>query len=237
MTPPPIGRPARLGVLASGGGSNLQAILDYFDVTGAGVADVVWVGSDRLLAGALDRARLRDIPAAHIDHGNAGALAATLATHRIELLVLAGYLKHLPDSITNGWRGRIMNVHPSLLPAFGGPGMYGMRVHAAVLASGVKLSGATVHFVDEAYDRGPIIAQWPVPVLPQDTPDTLGRRVLAVEHLLFPRAIAAVATGHARLGDDHRVRLDAAGPLADQPFALPGMLPAVAMDLLLPVTP
>jgi formyltetrahydrofolate-dependent phosphoribosylglycinamide formyltransferase len=237
MTPPALGRPARLGVLASGGGSNLQALFDYFDDAGAGIAEVAWVGSDKLLAGALKRARDRDVPADHIDHGNAEALLERLATFHVELLVLAGYLKFVPEAVTRAYHGRVMNIHPALLPSFGGPGMYGMRVHAAVLAAGNKLSGATVHFVDDAYDRGPIIAQWPVPVLPQDTPDTLAHRVLAVEHLLFPRAVAAVASGHARLGDDNRVIIDAAGAHADQPFALPGMLPAVAMDLLLPVTP
>ncbi len=237
MTVPSPSRPARIGVLASGGGSNLQALFDYFDGAGAGLAEICWVGSDKLLAGALKRARDRDVPADHIDHGNADALLERLATFRIELLVLAGYLKFVPAPVTRALHGRIMNIHPSLLPSFGGPGMFGMRVHASVIAAGAKVSGATVHFVDEAYDRGPIIAQWPVPVLPQDTPDTLGHRVLAVEHLLYPRAVAAVASGHARLGDDNRVSIDAAGAHADQPFALPGMLPAVAMDLLLPVTP
>ncbi len=237
MTPPPLGRPARIGVLASGGGSNLQALFDFFDGTGAGLAAVHWVGSDKLLAGALKRARDRDVPAAHIDWGSADALLAALDAHGIEVLVLAGYLKFLPEPVTRAYRGRIVNVHPSLLPSFGGPGMYGMRVHAAVLAAGAKVSGATVHFVDEVYDHGSIIAQWPVPVLPQDSPDTLGQRVLAVEHLLLPRAVAAVATGHVRLSDEHRVQMDAAGAHADQPFALPGMLPAVSMDLMLPVTP
>lgn len=237
MTAPTFNRPTRLGVLASGGGSNLQSLFDYFDDAGLGLAEVAWVGSDRPMAGALDRARARNVPADTIDHADADALLERLATRRIELLVLAGYLKFVPAPVTRFHRGRVINVHPALLPSFGGAGMYGMRVHAAVIASGARVSGATVHFVDDAYDRGPIIAQWPVPVLPQDTADTLGRRVLAVEHLLLPRAVAAVATGHASLGDDDRVVLDAAGTHADQPFALPGMLPAVGMDLLLPVTP
>ncbi|MBI3790662.1 MAG: phosphoribosylglycinamide formyltransferase [Gemmatimonadetes bacterium] len=237
MTPPPLGRPARLGVLASGGGSNLQAILDYFDGPGAGIAEVAWVGSDRVLAGALGRARARDIPADHVDHGSADAIGGRLATYGVQLLVLAGYLKFIPDVLTRAWRGRIVNVHPALLPSFGGHGMYGMRVHAAVLAAGVRVSGATVHFVDDAYDRGPIIAQWPVPVLPADTPETLGTRVLMAEHQLYPRAIAAVALGHARLGDDNRTVLVQPGTQADQPFALAGLPTAPSIDLLLPDTP
>jgi phosphoribosylglycinamide formyltransferase 1 len=106
------------------------------------------------------------------------------------------------------FRWRLINIHPALLPAFGGPGMYGHRVHAAVLASGAAVSGATVHYVDEEYDRGPILAQWPVPVLPDDTPDSLGERVLAVEHQLLP----AVVTALAQLGVPERpVRLFAKG--------------------------
>ncbi len=237
MTAPALGRPARIGVLASGGGSNLQALFDHFDGDGAALAEICWVGSDKLLAGALKRARDRDVPADHIDHGDAVALLGKLATFRIELLVLAGYLKFVPEPVTRACRGRIINIHPSLLPSFGGAGMYGMRVHAAVLAAGAKLSGVTVHFVDDAYDRGPIIAQWPVPVLPHDTPETLGHRALAVEHLLLPRAVAAVASGHARLGDDNRVIIDASGARADQPFAFTGMSPADAINLLLPATP
>ena len=237
MTAPALSRPARIGVLASGGGSNLQALFDHFDGAGAGLADIQWVGSDKLLAGALKRARERDVPADHIDHGNAGLLLEKLATFRVELLVLAGYLKFVPEPVTRAYRGRIVNIHPSLLPSFGGAGMYGIRVHAAVIEAGAKLSGATVHFVDDAFDRGPIIAQWPVPVLPQDTPETLGHRVLAVEHLLFPRAVAAVASGHARLGDDNRVISGAVGAYADQPFAFPDTPPAAAMDLLLNVAP
>ncbi len=237
MTAPTPSRPARIGVLASGGGSNLQSLFDYFDDVGQGLAEVVWVGSDRVMAGALDRGRARDVPVDTVDHADADALLERLGTFRLDLLVLAGYLKFVPAPVTRLYRGRVINVHPALLPAFGGPGMYGRRVHAAVIASGARVSGATVHFVDDAYDRGPIIAQWPVPVLPQDTAETLGRRVLAVEHLLLPRAVAAVATGHARLDADDRVIVDATGTHADQPFALPGMLPAVGMDLLLPITP
>jgi folate-dependent phosphoribosylglycinamide formyltransferase PurN len=99
----------------------------------------------------------------------------------------------------------MLNVHPALLPAFGGQGMYGHRVHEAVVASGVRVTGATVHFVDEHYDRGPIIAQWPVPVFAGDTPGTVAVRVLEVEHQLFPRVVAAVAAGHIALDGHGRV--------------------------------
>jgi folate-dependent phosphoribosylglycinamide formyltransferase PurN len=100
----------------------------------------------------------------------------------------------------------MLNVHPALLPAFGGPGLYGQRVHRAVLDAGATITGVTVHFVDAHYDRGPIVAQWPVPVMAGDTPETLAARVLRVEHLLLPRAVEAVARGSVTLGDDGHVR-------------------------------
>ena len=198
---------ARVAVLASGTGSNLQAILDYLDALGprAG-ASVTLVASDRVSAGALERARARGIDTVHLDAAQrADPLADLLESHHTDVVALAGYLRFVPTAVTRRWRGRIVNVHPSLLPAFGGAGMYGRRVHQAVLDVGVRVTGATVHFVDEAYDRGPIIAQWPVPVLPRDTAETLGRRVLAAEHALFPRALHAVIQGTVTLGADGRV--------------------------------
>jgi phosphoribosylglycinamide formyltransferase-1 len=183
----------RIAVLASGGGSNLEAILEH------GVP-ISLVMSDRADAGALARAARHGVEAlALADHADGPVLHALLQDRRIDLIALAGYLRHVPNAVTHAYRGRMLNVHPSLLPAFGGPGMYGHRVHAAALAAGVRVSGATVHFVDEVYDRGPIIAQWPVPVLPTDTPETLAARVLRVEHALYPRAVAAVAAGDVRL--------------------------------------
>jgi phosphoribosylglycinamide formyltransferase-1 len=198
---------ARIAVLASGGGSNLQAIIDYFDALGRErAATVALVASDRASAGALDRARRHDIPALALDAAQRDAgLADLLVSRAIDVIALAGYLRFVPGDVTRAWRGRILNVHPSLLPSFGGEGMYGRRVHDAVLAAGVRLTGATVHFVDEVYDRGPIIAQWPVPVLPGDSPDTLAARVLAVEHRIYPAALDAVAGRRVTLGDDGRV--------------------------------
>jgi folate-dependent phosphoribosylglycinamide formyltransferase PurN len=122
----------------------------------------------------------------------AGWLSALESAH-IELLVLAGYLQLVPAAVIARFRGRIINVHPALLPAFGGPGMYGRRVHEAVLRAGVAESGATVHLVDEVYDRGEVLAQERVPVLPGDTPETLAARVLAVEHRLLPAVVLGAA--------------------------------------------
>jgi phosphoribosylglycinamide formyltransferase 1 len=198
---------ARVAVLASGGGTNLKAILDYFDALGSARAAVVaLVASDRAGAGVLDRARRHGVDAALLDAAQRSAgMADLLAARDIDFIALAGYLKFIPADVTRRWRGRIVNVHPSLLPAFGGTGMYGIRVHQEVVAAGVRVSGVTVHFVDEQYDHGPIIAQWPVPVLPTDTPEELAARVLAVEHTLYPAAIDAVVRGLVTLGDDGRV--------------------------------
>lgn len=193
----------RIAVLASGGGSNLHAICEYFAARGDDPSSWIrLVASDRSAAGALDRARSRGIEALHLDpHGRDGGLAELLRARAIDLVVLAGYLRMIPDAVTAGWRGRIVNVHPALLPAFGGSGMYGRRVHEAVIAHGARVSGVTVHFVDAHYDHGPIIAQWPVPVYAGDTPDTLAQRVLQVEHLLYPRIVDLLAHGRITLND------------------------------------
>ena len=187
--------PVRVAVLASGSGTNLQAILDHFDSLGAGrPAEVVLVASDRAGAFALERARQRGIATAVIAHPADGtALRALLESHRADLVALAGYLKLVPAAVARRWRGAIVNVHPALLPRFGGAGMYGRHVHEAVLAAGERESGATVHFVDEAYDRGAIIAQERVSVEPGDTAESLAERVLAVEHRLYPRTLHALA--------------------------------------------
>ena len=218
-------RPARVAVLASGGGSNLQALLDHEPAAG-GAYRVVLAASDRAAAGALERAAARGVATAHLaDPADGDALLALLAAHGAELVVLAGYLKLVPAAVTAAYAGRLLNVHPALLPAFGGPGMYGRRVHAAVLGAGARVSGATVHFVDEHYDRGAIAAQWPVPVLAGDTPERLAARVLAAEHALLPRAVAAVASGRLALGPDGRVR--GAAPVPESHYALaPGPAPS-----------
>lgn len=197
----------RIAVLASGGGSNLQALLQHLEALGTGApATVVLVVSDRTEARALDRARGHGIAAVHLPRtAPEGALDQLLTDHEADLVVLAGYLRLVPAAVVRRFVGRMLNVHPALLPAFGGHGMYGHRVHEAVLAAGARVSGATVHFVSEQFDRGAIIAQWPVPVPATDTADALAARVLAVEHQLFPWCVEAVARGTVRLGDDGRV--------------------------------
>jgi formyltetrahydrofolate-dependent phosphoribosylglycinamide formyltransferase len=191
----------RVAVFASGGGSNLQALIDAFNGADDAPARVALVISDREAAPALGRARAAGVPA-HVVPVRARAAAevgaetlALLEEHAVGLIALAGYLRLLPDAVVQKYPGRIVNIHPALLPSFGGAGMYGRRVHEAVLASGARVSGPTVHFVNERYDEGAIIGQWPVPVLPNDTPETLAARVLAVEHRLYPLVIAALALG------------------------------------------
>ncbi len=149
-------------------------------------------------AAALERAREQGIATAVLaDHRDAAEWLRHLEAARVDLVVLAGYLKLVPAAVIANYRGRIINIHPALLPEFGGEGMYGRRVHEAVLAAGRPVSGATVHLVDEAYDRGTILAQARVPVLPGDTPRTLGARVLDVEHQLLPAVVLAAArAGH-----------------------------------------
>lgn len=184
--------PMHVAVAVSGRGSNLEALLRALGPDAP--ARVVLVLSDRADAPALARAAQRGIVTATLrDHADGPEWLAALERHRVDLLVLAGYLKLVPAPVVARYRGRILNVHPALLPAFGGQGMYGRRVHQAVLDSGARESGATIHLVDEAYDRGPILGQARVPVLPGDTPDTLAARVLELEHRLLPAAVLAAA--------------------------------------------
>lgn len=162
--------------------------------------------SDRKDAGALDRARQRGAAAEWAPKDDPRKVVDALERHEVECIALAGYLRLVPPGVITAYRGRILNVHPALLPAFGGPGMYGARVHEAVLHAGVRVTGPTVHFVNERYDEGAIIAQWPVPVRADDSAATLARRVLAAEHALYPRCVAAVASGAVTLDADGRVQ-------------------------------
>jgi phosphoribosylglycinamide formyltransferase-1 len=183
----------RIAVAVSGGGSNLQALLD--SLPAAGPARIALVLSNTPKAGGLARAESKGVTTAVFRDFTSGAeWMALLEGHGIELIVLAGYLKLVPSEVISAYRGRILNIHPALLPAFGGPGMYGKRVHEAVLAAGATESGCTVHLVDEEYDRGAILAQARVPVLPGDTPETLAARVLAAEHQLLPRVVMEVVS-------------------------------------------
>jgi phosphoribosylglycinamide formyltransferase-1 len=184
--------PMHVAVAVSGRGSNLEALLRALAPDAP--ARVVLVLSNRPDAPALERAAERTIPTVTLrDPFDAGEWLAALERHAVDLLVLAGYVKLVPAEVIARYRGRIINVHPALLPAFGGKGMYGRRVHEAVLGSGARETGATVHLVDEAYDRGAILAQARVPVLPGDDPDTLAARVLEAEHRLLPAAVLAAA--------------------------------------------
>ncbi len=182
----------RVAVALSGRGSNLEALLRALP-PGA-PAEVVLVLSDRAAAGGLEIGRRFGVPT-HVlaDPDDASAWLDALGAARADLVVLAGYLKLVPAPVVERWRGRIINIHPALLPAFGGHGMYGRRVHQAVLRAGVSESGASVHLVDEVYDRGAVLAQARVPVLPGDTPDALAARVLAAEHRLLPAVVLAAA--------------------------------------------
>lgn len=188
--------PLRVGVLASGRGSNLQAILDACRTPGY-PARVVVVISDRERAAALDRARAAGVEALWLNPKDFGdreafdlALVRALEARRVELTAHAGYMRILSPAYIQAFAGRALNVHPSLLPAF--PGLH---PHRQALAHGVKVSGATVHFTDEGVDTGPIVAQASVPVLEDDTEDTLAARILVEEHRMFPEVIRLFAEG------------------------------------------
>jgi phosphoribosylglycinamide formyltransferase-1 len=192
-----------LGFLASGRGSNLQAVIDACK-SGRLRATPRVVISNNSDSGALERARREGIPAYHLSSHTHGegldeAILETLRRHGVELVVLAGYMKKLGPRTLVAYRNRIVNIHPALLPKFGGQGMYGMNVHRAVIAAGERESGATVHLVDEEYDHGAILAQTCVPVLPDDTPETLARRVLEREHTFLVETLDQIIRGEIRL--------------------------------------
>jgi phosphoribosylglycinamide formyltransferase 1 len=207
----------RVAVLVSGRGSNLAALLRTL---GDGApARVVLVIGNRAEAGGLDLAREHGIPV-HVlnDIADSEELRRVLTAAGAELVVLAGYLKRIPAPVVREWRGRIINVHPALLPRHGGAGMYGLKVHQAVLASGDATSGATVHQVSEEYDEGEILCQGVVPVLPGDTPETLAARVLDVEHKLLPAAVLAIARGGMPASDrPEGDRMNVPGPQSPAP--------------------
>ncbi len=200
--------PLRVGVLVSGTGSNLQALIDA--CRGGGLAaKIAVVISNVPHAPALERARGAGIPAVVVDHHDFPSVTAfeaklreTLTAYRIDLVCLAGFLRILSPGFVAAFPGRIVNIHPALLPAFGGKGMYGEKVHRAVLASGARQSGCTVHFVTEIPDGGPIIAQAIVPVEDGDTPATLAARIAREEHRLYPEVVRLFALGRIRLDGD-----------------------------------
>ena len=190
--PPESGTPMRVAVFASGGGTNLQAVLD--GCRGDSAVDIVLVCSDRSNAGALERASAAGISSRVFrDHSDGSELLSILTEHNVDLVVLAGYLRLVPRETVAAYDRRMINIHPALLPSFGGKGMYGLRVHRAVLDAGSKVSGPTIHLVTSEYDRGAIVAQWPVPVHADDTPESLAARVLEVEHKLLPAVVKSIA--------------------------------------------
>jgi phosphoribosylglycinamide formyltransferase-1 len=194
----------RAAVAISGRGSNLEALHEALKAGAA--AKIVVVISDRPDAGGLERARQWGLSTEVLPSPSDGAVwLAVLRRYAVDLVVLAGYVKLVPANVIAAYRGRIVNVHPALLPAFGGQGMYGRRVHEAVLASGVRETGATVHLVDEVYDHGATLAQARVPVLPGDTPELLAQRVLELEHRLLPAVVLAAAEAGEPVALDSRL--------------------------------
>ncbi len=189
----------KLAVFASGGGSNFEALCTAVE-NGELNAEVALCISDRPSAGVLDLANSRSITTAVVKprdypdaSGFGAALVSILDSSDIDFIVLAGYLRKIPDVVVQQFLGRLINIHPSLLPAFGGKGMYGRRVHQAVLDYGSKWTGATVHLVDTEYDTGPVVLQGIVPVHDGDTAEILAERVLAVEHRILPEAVQLFA--------------------------------------------
>ncbi|NNF59336.1 MAG: phosphoribosylglycinamide formyltransferase [Rhodothermaceae bacterium] len=202
--------PLRLAVFASGGGSNFGAMLKAI---GAGRLDAepVLLITDRPGISAIEKAERAEVPVAVLPPSGfasegafAEALLEVLAQHGADFVALAGYLKKIPAEVVQAYRHRMLNIHPALLPAFGGKGFYGQRIHEAVLEHGCRVTGVTVHLVDAEYDTGPIVLQEPVPVKQDDTPRSLAARVLQVEHHLYPKALQLFAEDRVIL-EDRRV--------------------------------
>ncbi len=191
-----------VAVFGSGRGSNFAAIVNAMEehrLSGVRIAVAI---SNNSGAGILEIARAHRIPAVHVSQKQYAdgmqynaALMHVLEKHAVDFIVLAGYMKRVPDELIRQYRNRIINIHPALLPKFGGAGMYGMRVHEAVIEAGEKYSGATVHLVDEEYDRGAIVLQERVAVTSNDTPESLAAKVLAIEHEILPLALRLFAEG------------------------------------------
>ncbi|HEY5675161.1 MAG TPA: phosphoribosylglycinamide formyltransferase, partial [Myxococcales bacterium] len=202
----------RLGVLASGSGSNLQAILDAC-ASGAVRAEVAAVICNVPGARALQRAEEAKVPAVLLPHAGYASreaydreVVATLRRHGVDLVCLAGFMRLITPALLRAFENKILNIHPSLLPAF--PGLHAVR---QALAAGVRISGCTVHVVDEGTDSGPILIQAAVPVLDTDTEETLAARILVQEHRCYPRALSLWAEGRVRL-EGRRVRIEGAAP-------------------------
>jgi phosphoribosylglycinamide formyltransferase-1 len=214
----------RLGVLASGSGSNLQAILDGC-ASRTIPAEVGAVICNLPGAKALQRAEAAGVPALLLDHrqhasreGYDGQLVAALRKHGVDLVCLAGFMRLIGPTLLNAFHNKILNIHPSLLPAF--PGMHAVR---QALAAGARVSGCTVHLVDQGTDTGPILIQAAVPVLDGDTEETLAARILAQEHRCYPRAISLWAQGRVQI-DGRRVRIQGAAADGSRTLSSPELL-------------
>ena len=201
----------RVGVMVSGGGTNLQAILDAIDAGSIRNAKVEVVISNNAGAFALERAKKHGIPAECLSPKDFAsrnefneALVAKIDSYDLDLIVLAGYLVKIPEIMIEKYRNKIINIHPSLIPSFCGTEYYGLKVHEGALSRGVKLTGATVHFVDKGTDTGPIILQKAVEVLPDDTPKSLQQRVMEqAEWKILPEAIHLIANGKVHVENGH----------------------------------
>ena len=195
----------RIAIFASGGGSNAEAIIRAAS-EGRLSAEVGLVVSNNADAGVLQRAKVLEVNYTTIDQRNfdsedsyINALFNVLDENGIDFIALAGYLKLVQPKLINKYKNKITNIHPALLPSFGGKGFYGKNVHKAVLEAGCKVSGVTIHLVSESYDRGPIISQLTVPVLEDDNPESLAARVLKVEHQIYPEALQLFAEGRVKV--------------------------------------
>lgn len=199
----------QLAVFVSGRGSNFRTIHEHI-LNGEIVAQVVLVITDKPECLAADYSREHGIDVMQYPGKDAGPeqLLQALRQRKVDLILLAGYLKLVPGEVVQAFPRAMLNIHPALLPAFGGKGYYGHHVHEAVIASGAKVSGVTVHFVDEEYDHGPIVAQVVVPVRPDDTPDQLADRVLKHEHKLYHKVLAAICRGEIHWREDGVPYLD-----------------------------
>lgn len=210
-------RRQRIAVLTSGGGTNLQAIINAEEAGLIPYGEVVLVISDHRGAYALTRAARYGIECAVIDRKEIpdrarreGEMLALLQARAIDMVVLAGFMGILSEEFVSHYPKRMINVHPALIPSFCGKGFYGLHVHEAALAYGVKVTGATVHFVSEVVDGGAIVAQRAVEVRPDDTPETLQKRVMAeAEHILLPQAVSLFCQGRLHVEND-RVTIDPA---------------------------
>ncbi|MBP6389314.1 MAG: phosphoribosylglycinamide formyltransferase [Flavobacteriales bacterium] len=188
----------RIAVLASGSGTNAQRLVEYFQ--GSDTARVVLIGCDQPRAGVVQRAWDLGVPS-YLFSGpelRSGSVRRELLAQRIDLVVLAGFLRLIPISLVQAFPGRIINIHPALLPKYGGKGMYGHYVHEAVIAAGEKESGITIHYVNERYDEGEHLLQVKCPVLPEDTPDSLATRIHALEHANYPAVVGSIVAAMGR---------------------------------------